>query len=460
MNIKFHNSENLEGNIILELLEEDYLPQVDQAMKKYRAKVDLKGFRKGQAPYTLVKKMYGPEILFQTVMDVVKKTLHDYLDNQKLSLWGNPLMTESSLYDSDIDFNNPGILTFKFEYGLIPPIDFKKLEEIKVDKYTIKHVSEATINEMITKAQLRYGTLKEVTQSEAGDTVHGVLINASGYRKAIYLPAESKINENDVVFLGLQPQNELTLQLKAGQTDISLKDTRAYKEPLEILQALTGEYQFIVEKISRPIPAELDSDFFSKVLGSEKVLTIESFKEELSNILINHTQMVADSIFDTDLKQVITQNLPFDLPENFIKKQLRANHPEWEENVVDSFFEYTRPNLRWNFFVDTFIEENKLEITVSEINSVMRTKFKNNPSIYEEGTLDEEELNKKVEKGFLKGEAAKPYKEAYDWILQKKTLDALRDQINIHTQEKTVEEFNQMLDELQQKNEVAPLPSN
>jgi FKBP-type peptidyl-prolyl cis-trans isomerase (trigger factor) len=75
----------------------DYLPAVESELKKFKNQAQLKGFRKGKTPESVIKKMYGKSIL----ADVINKTLQDklfgYLDEEKINYLGQPLPDEEKI---------------------------------------------------------------------------------------------------------------------------------------------------------------------------------------------------------------------------------------------------------------------------------------------------------------------------------------------------------------------------
>lgn len=454
MNIIFHKSGLLEADLTIDLVEEDYIPRVEQAILQYRSKVNLKGFRKGQVPQGLIKKMYGPDILLQTVMEIVTKTIQEYVQEQKLTLWGDPIMVENPLYNSTINLHNPGNIQIKFECGLVPEVDLTQLNKVEVERWEIKDVADNTVDEAIKKVQLQYGDAIEVTKSEPGDMVYGLLTDDADFKQSVYLPAELKFEKNATDLLGMEVSEKRILQLDPKQPYTLPKASPAHQETLSLLSSLEGEYQFIVEKIYRTVPAELNETFFSNILGENKNFTLEEFKQKFSDSFIAYTQNIADSLLGNNLKQAVIKYLSLELPEAFIKKRLKSKNPTWEEALVDQFYAYMQPNLSWDLIAEKLGQEHGIQVTIEEIVELIKSKARTTRSYTQLATLPVEELKKRIEKSFANGEVDQRYKEAYDSIFQEKTLHILKDKVNIHTKEASVEEFNQMLDDLSKKKDT------
>ncbi len=57
MNITREHIDELNAVLRVDVAANDYLPKVNEALKKYRKTVQMKGFRQGMVPVSLVRKM-------------------------------------------------------------------------------------------------------------------------------------------------------------------------------------------------------------------------------------------------------------------------------------------------------------------------------------------------------------------------------------------------------------------
>src|SRR6187401_1146255 len=110
---------NLHDKVIVKLSKEDYLPSFEKSLKGYAKQANVPGFRKGNVPAGMVRKMYGQSLFQDEVLRTAGKQLEDYLNKENVGIFGQPMIMpqESAIR---LDMNNPQEVDFTFEIGLKP----------------------------------------------------------------------------------------------------------------------------------------------------------------------------------------------------------------------------------------------------------------------------------------------------------------------------------------------------
>src|SRR5919112_4442673 len=85
----------LNDKLTVKLSKDDYLPAFEQAIKKYAKTANIPGFRKGMVPSGMIKKMYGTSVFTDEVLRTVEKELNNYMQQEKLDIFAQPLPLES-----------------------------------------------------------------------------------------------------------------------------------------------------------------------------------------------------------------------------------------------------------------------------------------------------------------------------------------------------------------------------
>ena len=134
----------LNDKVIVKLAKEDYLPAFEQSIKKYAKTANLPGFRKGMVPASLVKKMYGQSVFTDEILRTVEKQLSDYMANEQLDIFAQPLPLESD--SRMLDLNNPNDYSFAFEVGLKPSFEVD-IKNIHITRYHVQITDEMVNDE-------------------------------------------------------------------------------------------------------------------------------------------------------------------------------------------------------------------------------------------------------------------------------------------------------------------------
>ena len=161
-----------QGKLKVTLVEADYKPEVDKKIKQYSKTAQIKGFRPGMVPKEYIQKLHGKSILVDEVINMVSKTVNDYIAENKLRVVGDPLPDNEAA--QNIDWDNQKEFTFEYEIGTASDfsVDLSKIPAIKT--YDIA-VSEDKIEEAIADVRKRFGKDTEVEEVEAGDMIFGTL---------------------------------------------------------------------------------------------------------------------------------------------------------------------------------------------------------------------------------------------------------------------------------------------
>ena len=114
------NSDKLTVELTMVIAPEDYAEASRKRLAECRRKADFKGFRKGNVPASLVKKVYGQQILADAINETIGKGLQQFIDDEKLHILGEPL---SSANQPEVNWVDGEEFTFVFDLALTPEVN-------------------------------------------------------------------------------------------------------------------------------------------------------------------------------------------------------------------------------------------------------------------------------------------------------------------------------------------------
>ena len=135
MNLTKKQIDDLNIELTVEVAPEDYAEEVHKKLAERRRTAEFKGFRKGMVPASLIKRVYGEQVLVDAVNDVVTSSLDKYINDNALHLLGEPLGSETN--QPEIEWAESNSFTFVFDAALSPEINVEVEAADEIVKYSI-----------------------------------------------------------------------------------------------------------------------------------------------------------------------------------------------------------------------------------------------------------------------------------------------------------------------------------
>src|SRR5687767_11329879 len=94
MDYKVNIIDKVKQEVDFELTYDKLALHFDKALEKYRKKASIPGFRKGKAPISIIRKMYGDALEHGSLEDVANDVFRDYLKDNHVHILGEGAITE------------------------------------------------------------------------------------------------------------------------------------------------------------------------------------------------------------------------------------------------------------------------------------------------------------------------------------------------------------------------------
>lgn len=364
MNISLENLDKVSAVLTIKLEKADYEAKVETALKNFRKKANVPGFRPGQVPMAILKKRFGKDITAEEVNKLLGEKLYEYIRENDLNILGEPL--PSLEYQPEMDFDTMEEFTFKFDVALAPEFDVELSANDKLDYYEIE-VSDDMVEKQVNMYAQRGGSYEKVDSYEAKDMVKGLLaeLDENGNTKeggiqvenAVMLPEYMKNDEQKSIFSACKVNDVLVFNPNKAYDGHDVEVASLLKIKKEDAAAMTSDFSFQVQEITRFKSAELNQELFDQVFDKGTVTTEEDFRARIKDLVAG--QFVGDSEykFMLDVRSYLMDKVgKLEYPDAFLKRFMRVSNPKKGEEFVEENYEKSLVELTWHLIKEKLVK--------------------------------------------------------------------------------------------------------
>lgn len=452
MQIVRKETDPLHLTLELTLEPSDYAPKFESEIKKYKNQAQLKGFRKGMTPVSVIKKMYGKSILSDVINEAIQDKLFGYLDEQKLNYLGQPLPNRDENLVFNLDVNNLKEYKFSFDLGLAPELDIKGVSETDEYNYFDVSIPDSIVEEEFTAARKRFGKRVEATDTiqnmdmiklEA-EELDGNVVKDGGWKTEFTLLVDIIHDEtvkNEILTKKLGDNISFDIY-KLEDKDEAHINKYLLKKPEDSDLETGNMFSATITEVTRVELAELNEEFFS-TFGDESVTDETSLKEFLRKDIKAYYDSQALQFMYRDIMDALMEKNEVNLPETFLRRYLRESNENVSDEVLGKEFDAFAKNMRWSLQKSNLA--NQYEISVEETD--IRKHFTNSVFSYMRsyGNMDYSFISQTVDRLMKDKEQMN---KAYEEILADRVFSRIGDTVrkkNITiSQEDFVEKVKQL----------------
>lgn len=342
---------------------EELKPHFEKAIANYRKKADIPGFRKGKAPLNMIKKLYGEEIEYSAIEDIVNDIFREYVVDNKLDVLGKGEI-------KDIDFKPKESLKFFVEFEVMPEINLEEYKgiELKKTKYVIE---DSLVDDEIEYHAMRNATFE--IDGTASDDQYIVTVDLQN------------LDDAGNIIIG-QSQKDLRVYLGNKKVYPEFREgLKGIKEgEVRVIDSKNAEggpkkVQITCTKVEKIILPEMNEEFFKKITGKEDVHNMEEFKGAIRGELEKiYGDIASRNLHNDTISEMVKLN-QFNAPDRYVniilegmledfKRQYSEKLPEnfsdenfRKERRVDAIF-----SAKWFLIREKIIEQEDIKVTVDD----------------------------------------------------------------------------------------------
>lgn len=441
MNISKTEIDPLNAELTITVGPADYEGKVNDALKRAQKQAAMPGFRPGKVPAGLIKKQYGKSILVDELNRLLNDTLHNYINEQKLEILGNPMPKE----DHMVDFDKGTEYTFKYELGLAPNFDYK-VDNNQSFVYNTVKIDDELVEKYIQDVKRNYGKPSNPDVSAEKDVLYVDIVELDpennivpgGVFKSTSIGIDRLKNEDTRKKLtGLSKDAKIVMNVNdlyetAVDKSISLGLDK------DAAEHFNANLQLTVRSIARMEDAELNQELFDKIYGAGVINSEEDFRNKIKSELGMMFAQDTDRKFFNDVEKSLVEKLDIKLPDEFLKRWLMAvnEKPISKEQLEAEYPNYAK-SMQWKLIENKIIKNHGITVTADEAKEETKSYVRSQYARYGQ-TPTEEEVNKIADS--IMGKEQEIQK-IFENLYSKKVLDLMKENFKLENKEVSYDEF-------------------
>lgn len=365
MEVKELINDGLTVRLAFHFVKEDYAEGRKKALNKFRRNADIKGFRKGMAPASLIEKIHGGEALVESVNALISENLNKYITDNNLSVIGEPLPVEDdqnrNTFEKDSDFD------FTFDIALAPKFEMALSSEDKITYYTVP-VNEKELKEYKKNVYKQFAKLESVDKaSKDGDFLIADFTQGDRKAEKTYISTNVLSDETKELFKGKKAGDEMDIDVTVAFPNEADR-AAMLKMKKEELEGTEPIWHVVITDVKRYIDAKPGKELYDQLFGEDVVKSDEEFDAEMTKRLEAELKQESDYRFMLDARKYLMDKADLKLPEDFLKRWLFSiNEGKFTMEEIEKDFPLFIQDFKWQTIAGRIIADNKLSVTKETI---------------------------------------------------------------------------------------------
>ncbi len=436
MEIALDKINETEALIKITLKQDDYQKSVDEKIKDYSKKANIKGFRPGKVPVGMIKKMYGTSILVDEINGLLSNKLMEYMQQSDLQILAEPVPNSEKA--AAIDWDNQKDFEFEYNIGFAEEFKVNIDKKLKLDLYKIE-VSDDSINETVENVTKQFGEMADVEKVDAGVNIVASLKVGEDFEKDVTIEVDQLEKSGIKALKGKAVDAEVKLKLDKDISDTYLSQIVGGEDLGDAKEGI-----LTIKETKSVTPAELNAELFKKAIPNEEIETEEQFRDRVKEIISENYDRESEFFFNQKTREKLIEKAKINLPDQFLKDWLvRTNEGLTNESIENEYGMYA-DELKWSLIKTKVIKDQEMKIEhediMEEAKNMIRLQFAGSGLGGEqfESSLDGFATN------YLQGENGENYRKVHTQVETQKVYSFIKEKAAINEKTVGLEEFRKL----------------
>ncbi len=421
--------------------QEDYREEVEKALREYKRKANIPGFRPGMVPMGIIKKMYGKGVLAEQSYRKASNSVFEYLQKENIDYLGDVIPSEEQ---GAFDFDSGTEFEFVFEIGEAPELKLDLSEKDKLTYYKIK-IDKKMHEDFRSNYLRRYGRLVDADAVTSDEALSVTLDNGEMKVEDAYVGLISMPEEERKPFIGKKVGDKMTVNVN-----------ELYRTPSQraaVLQVKEGELEHIkpefeleITRIRKFAEPELNEEFFKMAFPAGNVTTAEQFEAFIDEQIASELRRESDYLFTLEVRDYLVKKAELKMPEAFLKRWLYTiNEGKFTMEEIEKDFDQFLKMFTWNYIQKQIIKQENITVSADEATAEAKAFAQAQFAQYGMPSAPDDMLA-----GYAKQilENKEQGQKIYEKLYETKVVEAVKAKIKVSEKSVSAEEFAKLAKEL------------
>ena len=451
MEITLQNVSDVKGMLTVKLVKADYDPKVEKALKTFRQKANIPGFRPGMVPMGLIKKQYGSAVKAEEINKMLQEAVYSYLKENKVDMLGEPLPNEDQ--QKQLDFDTMDELEFLYDLALAPKFDATLTAEDTLPYYTIQ-ISDEMVDGQVNMYTQRNGRYEKVEEYADNDMVKGLMcqLDENGNtieggiqaEDAVVLPKYMKNAAQTALFEGTKVGDVITINPREAYDGNEAELASLLKISKEEAANVNGNFSYQISEITRYVPGDLNQEIFDIVYGEGAVSSEEEFRARVKADLTTQFVPESDYKFLLDVREYVMNRIgELKFADDVLKRIMHINNPDKDDAYVDEHYANTIKELSWHLVKEQLVEKAGIKLEENDLLNQAKENVRAQFAQYGMTNVPEDMLTNYATEMLKKKESIEGL---VNRAIETRLAAALKQEVTLDSKSVSLEEFNKMFE--------------
>ena len=421
--------------------EEDYGQSVEKALREYRRKANIPGFRPGMVPMGIIKKMYGKGVVAEQSYRKASNSVFEYLQKENIDYLGDVIPSEEQ---GAFDFENGTEFEFVFEIGEAPEIKLELSDKDKMTYHSIK-VDKKMHDDYRSNFLRRFGRLVDAEQVASDEALTVTLDNGDMKVEDAYVGLISMSEEDRKPFLGQKVGFKTKININELYRNPAQRAACLHVKEHE-LEGINPEFELEITKIRKFAEPEVNEEFLKMAFPAGNVKSAEEFEKFIDTQIESELRRESDYLFTLELRDYLIKKAELKMPEAFLKRWLYTiNEGKFTMEEIEKDFAQFLKMFTWNYIQKHFIKQDNLSVSKEEAEAEAKALAAAQFAQYGMPSAPDEMLAGYAEKILADKEQGQ---KIYEKLYEMKVVEDVKSKITVEEKSVSADEFAKLAQEL------------